>query len=170
LFSPPCERIRPDPLGASLGGGCRAVPEAPRVFVYRLSRHTTVRVAVCSPWSRADFWLMSIKLMTAVWAVALIHTDKLVLLALADNANDEGLCWPSVMTLTQKCGMDARTVQRVVTRLCDAGHMSGRARATTTPFTPGVAPPRQSAAPAHNHRPPAQSRPRPRHSAGTPPA
>lgn len=96
--------------------------------------------------------------MTAVWAVTtLIHTDKLVLLALADNANDEGLCWPSVATLTQKCGMDTRTVQRVVGRLCEAGHLSVHERQgksnyyTVHPWrsdTPGVAPSRHKDAPA----------------------
>lgn len=87
--------------------------------------------------------------MTAVWAVALIHTDKLVLLALADNANDEGLCWPSVMTLTHKCGMDARTVQRVVTRLCDAGHVTVHERQGKSNYY--TVHPRRSAAPAECH-------------------
>jgi hypothetical protein len=38
--------------------------------------------------------------------------DKLVLLALADCANDEGLAWPSIATLARKCGCDERTIQR----------------------------------------------------------
>lgn len=37
---------------------------------------------------------MSIKLMTAAWDIDLPHADKLVLWALAANANDVGHCWP----------------------------------------------------------------------------
>lgn len=66
--------------------------------------------------------------MTAVWTVALCHTDKIVLLALADNANDEGVCWPSVPTLITKCGMSERSVQRVVTKLCESGHVTVHVR------------------------------------------
>ena len=46
---------------------------------------------------------MSVRLMTEVWAVSLPDSEKLVLLALADCANDEGLCWPSMATLARKC-------------------------------------------------------------------
>src|SRR5690606_13395065 len=35
-------------------------------------------------------------------------TDRLMLLALADNANDEGVCWPGVETLQRKCGLGTR--------------------------------------------------------------
>ncbi len=41
---------------------------------------------------------MSIKIMTAVWNLDLPDSEKLALLALADCANDEGLCWPSMAT------------------------------------------------------------------------
>lgn len=37
--------------------------------------------------------------------------QKLVLIALCDNASDEGLCFPSVKTLARKCSMSERTVQ-----------------------------------------------------------
>jgi hypothetical protein len=55
---------------------------------------------------------MSIRVMTAVWDMELPAKDKLVLLALADCANDEGLAWPSIATLARKCGCDQRTIQR----------------------------------------------------------
>lgn len=55
---------------------------------------------------------MSIKLMTIVWDMELPHTEKLVMLALADNANDAGACWPSISTLAAKCCMDRATVIR----------------------------------------------------------
>lgn len=62
--------------------------------------------------------------MTAAWEVSLPHADKLLLIALADNANDEGHCCPSVATLGCKCGMDDPTVQRVVARLVGGGHVT----------------------------------------------
>lgn len=58
---------------------------------------------------------MSIKLMTAVWdAEGLSSTQKLVLLALADWANDEGLCWPSVERLAKKTGLSGRAIQKTI--------------------------------------------------------
>ncbi len=47
--------------------------------------------------------------------------QKLVLLALADCANDEGLAWPSVATIAKKSGCNERTVQRNLRALEDAG-------------------------------------------------
>jgi hypothetical protein len=39
---------------------------------------------------------MSIKIMAAVWELNLPQNQKLVLLALADHADDRGTCYPSV--------------------------------------------------------------------------
>ena len=50
--------------------------------------------------------------MSALWDMSFPPTDKLVLLALADCANDEGLAWPSIATLARKTGCSERTVQR----------------------------------------------------------
>ncbi|MEM9996823.1 MAG: helix-turn-helix domain-containing protein [Bacteroidota bacterium] len=36
------------------------------------------------------------------------QSERLLLLALADNANDAGVCWPSVPTLQRKCGIETR--------------------------------------------------------------
>ena len=109
--------------------------------------------------------------MNLAWKVSLPHADKLVLLALADNANDEGLCWPRVQTLTEKCGMDERTVQRVIQRLQTAGHVTITPRAGRSNYytvhprqsaTPGVEPPRQRATipPAQRHPTPGAAPPR----------
>ena len=62
--------------------------------------------------------------MTLAWQVQLPSSDKLVLLALADNANDEGHCFPSVATLMDKCGMGERTVQDIIARLKSADHVT----------------------------------------------
>lgn len=65
---------------------------------------------------------MSIRIMTNVWERSDINpTQKLVLLALADWANDEGLCWPSINRLASKTGIAGRSVQRVIRQLEDLG-------------------------------------------------
>lgn len=65
---------------------------------------------------------MSIKLMSAVWERSDISsTQKLVMLALADWANDDGLCWPSIDRLAQKTGMAGRSVQRIIRDLEQVG-------------------------------------------------
>jgi hypothetical protein len=49
--------------------------------------------------------------MCLVWSYPLpTHTQKLVLLALADNANDEGLCWPGLETIADKCCLSRQGV------------------------------------------------------------
>lgn len=67
---------------------------------------------------------MSIRIMTAVWEIPLPDSEKLTLLALADCANDEGTCWPSMATLARKCSKSDRTVQKAIQSLCDKGHLT----------------------------------------------
>lgn len=63
--------------------------------------------------------------MTLAWAVVVgSHTDKLVLLALADNANDQGECYPSISKIASKCEMSRRTALYSINRLAEAGHVS----------------------------------------------
>ena len=52
--------------------------------------------------------------MNWAWGQALPPTSKLILMALADAADDEGLCWPGVRTLATKCCVSGRTVQRTI--------------------------------------------------------
>lgn len=57
-------------------------------------------------------------------------TERLVLLAIADCADDAGAnAWPSVATLARKVRLDERTVQRVIRRLVDGGHLAVSASA-----------------------------------------
>lgn len=49
------------------------------------------------------------------------HTEKLVLLALADNANDEGECWPSLATIEGKCQLTRPGLLNVIKRLDETG-------------------------------------------------
>lgn len=60
--------------------------------------------------------------MTQVWSTPMeSHTTKLVLLALADNASDEGVCWPSLRTLSRKCDLGKRNVQKHIEILKSKG-------------------------------------------------
>ena len=72
---------------------------------------------------------MSIALMTEVWKLDLQAARKMVLLALADNANDEGTnCYPSVGTIVEKCSMSERTVQGHLQALEETGLIQRKER------------------------------------------
>lgn len=64
---------------------------------------------------------MSIQLMSSVWKTKMKPIEKLVFLALADNANDDGVCWPSVSTIASKSCLSERTVQDNLKSLEDQG-------------------------------------------------
>ena len=65
---------------------------------------------------------MSIRIMTSVWErQGITPTQKLVLLALADWANDEGFCWPSINRLAVKSCLTSRCIQKTIRSLEDAG-------------------------------------------------
>jgi DNA-binding Lrp family transcriptional regulator len=108
--------------------------------------------------------------MSKVWDMDLPAKDKLVLLALADCANDDGLAWPSIATLARKCGCDARTVQRNLRRLEAAGHISREevigkgCKYRFTPrqiATPDKSPPRQNDGATKTTRTPGKLPPKP---------
>ena len=68
---------------------------------------------------------MSIKLMTHVWDHSPHHgTTLLMLLALADHANDDGLCWPSVPRLAARCRISERQAISVLQALEKAGDIT----------------------------------------------
>lgn len=68
---------------------------------------------------------MSIKAMSWAWEQTTTSSGaKLVLLALADHANDDGECWPGMKRIAEKCGMSARQVSSHVTGLEEAGLIS----------------------------------------------
>ncbi|MDQ3154740.1 MAG: helix-turn-helix domain-containing protein [Actinomycetota bacterium] len=68
---------------------------------------------------------MSLKAMNWVWDHSTAAgTELLVLLAIADNADDTGAnAYPSTDTLARKTRLDTRTVQRVIRRLAERGHL-----------------------------------------------
>ena len=63
---------------------------------------------------------MSIKIMNAVWESGPAdHTGLLVLLAMADIADDAGRLWPSVARIAEKARMSERNARRII-RLLEA--------------------------------------------------
>jgi len=56
--------------------------------------------------------------MIKVWELRdVTPTHKLILLGLADWANDEGLCWPSIEKLASKTGLSRRAIQTNIGQL-----------------------------------------------------
>ena len=67
---------------------------------------------------------MSIRLMSEVWRTNLPTVEKMVLLVIADHANDEGTeAWPSQATIAKKASVSIRTVQRSVNSLVKEGYL-----------------------------------------------
>jgi hypothetical protein len=65
--------------------------------------------------------------MAQAWDLPLkSHTAKLVLLAIADNANDQGHCWPSMATLARKCGLTTRAVRAQINAMEKAGVLTAK--------------------------------------------
>ena len=65
---------------------------------------------------------MSVRMMTLAWDVSgLTAPEKLVLLALADHAGDDGRCWPSMSRIAAKSDMTPRGARGIVRRLETAG-------------------------------------------------
>lgn len=76
---------------------------------------------------------MSIALMSIVWKLDLPPGEKLVLLSLADQANDDGRqCWPSVETIAERSGQGIRTVRRALSSLEEKGHLTRKHREGTS--------------------------------------
>ena len=69
--------------------------------------------------------------MTWVWGLTdLDQSQTLVLLALADAANDEGVCWPSQAEIGRKARLKDRAVRNQIRSLEAAGLLSVSRRAT----------------------------------------
>jgi DNA-binding Lrp family transcriptional regulator len=73
---------------------------------------------------------VSIKIISAVWAIELHGSDLLVLLALADHARDDGTsCYPSVNRIAWMTSLSVRTVQYALRRLQKSGLIEQVAKA-----------------------------------------
>lgn len=71
---------------------------------------------------------MSVKALTWAFDQPISATEKVVLLALADHANDCGECWPSVSLLMQRAYVGERTVQRALQSLENSGFIARERR------------------------------------------
>lgn len=71
---------------------------------------------------------MSVRAMTWVWSLQMNASHKLVMLALADHADDKGKCWPGLDGIASKCGMTRRNLIRVIQKLEQAGFLKKEAR------------------------------------------
>lgn len=117
---------------------------------------------------------MSIKIMSAVFEGDLPPVKRLVMLALADHADDEGLCYPSINRLCKRTGLSERAVQKHVKELEVLGYLSrgmneGKRGVNTYLLTPArrapphdVHPARRAPLPPHDvHPTPARRAPEP---------
>ena len=67
---------------------------------------------------------MSMMLMAKAFGIKVGNANrKLVLLKLADNANDEGECFPSYQYIADQCEMGRSTVKAHIKALADAGYL-----------------------------------------------
>ncbi|WP_407545983.1 helix-turn-helix domain-containing protein [Vibrio parahaemolyticus] len=72
---------------------------------------------------------MSIKIQSYAWDIlAFKGNTKLVVLCLADFANDEGCCWPSLSTVARKSGVSVSTVKSIIKSLVEGGWLSRKSR------------------------------------------
>lgn len=61
--------------------------------------------------------------MSIAFKAPVTSTQKLVLLALCDSANDSGECYPSVPTLVNKCSLSERAIQAAISDLERMGQL-----------------------------------------------
>ncbi len=109
--------------------------------------------------------------MSACWPLqGLTPAQKSVLISLADNANDEGVCWPSVAKIGERTCLSERAVQQAIKVLneCKVLRIESRqGRSTMFTVTPAAfAPqqkvhPRKKCTPAANAPTPATAAPQP---------
>jgi hypothetical protein len=90
--------------------------------------HTQDIVHLTSGQAKYGFPQMSVKALTWAFDQPIAGNGKVVLLALADHANERGICWPSISLLMQRAHVGERTVQRVIQSLEDAGFITRERR------------------------------------------
>lgn len=72
---------------------------------------------------------MSTLIMSACWPLQMSPAQKSVLISLADNANDEGVCWPSIGKIGMRTCLSERAVQNAIRWLASVGLVSIHERA-----------------------------------------
>ena len=62
--------------------------------------------------------------MNKLWAEApCVGTEKLMLIALANFAKDDGICWPGLIRLSHMCCINKRHASRIIGRLEQQGYI-----------------------------------------------
>lgn len=64
---------------------------------------------------------MTIRAMNWAWGIELPPAMKLVLLKLADRANDDGECWPGMDVVAQACGVSKASMIRYIQKMEEMG-------------------------------------------------
>ena len=64
---------------------------------------------------------MSTIIMSACWSLQMPPTPKAVLISLADNANDHGVCWPSIPKIAERTCFSTRAVINAIKVLEEMG-------------------------------------------------
>ena len=72
---------------------------------------------------------MSVAVMSWAWDQPIRPGLKIVLLALADHADNDGKCWPGVSGVAKKCGLSCRQVVRATGELEEFGLIRAERRA-----------------------------------------
>ena len=68
---------------------------------------------------------MSLRRILKALDLDLTTSEKMILILLSDNANDEtGECWPSQKYLANRAGMSRQNVNLIINKLRDKGHIS----------------------------------------------
>jgi hypothetical protein len=115
---------------------------------------------------------MSTLITAACWPLqGMSPAQKSVLISLADQANDDGVCWPSVGTLSMRTCLSERAVQGALRWLVEAGFLrvsERTGRSTVYRVTPANPAPPQQTHP-RTPRTPADSAPTPADAAPPPP-
>ena len=108
---------------------------------------------------------MSTILMSQCWPLAgMSPAQKAVLISLADQANDDGYCWPSVGTIAKRTCLSERAVQGAIKWLKSASLMTASERNGTSSvyrLTPAAYAPPQEMRPADAAPTPAGNAPPP---------
>jgi len=100
---------------------------------------------------------MSTSIMAACWPLQMPPTQKAVLISLADNANDQGHCWPSIPTISERTCFSERAVHRAIRWLEEHGLVTAdrsNGRHTRYVITPeSFSAPESAAEPPHLRHP-----------------
>nr|WP_044047324.1 helix-turn-helix domain-containing protein [Pseudomonas monteilii] len=84
--------------------------------------------------------------MTACWPLEMSAAQKSVLISLADNANDDGVCWPSIARICERTCLKERAVRNAIRWLESVGLLVAKERAgrstyyvvTPASYAPGI--------------------------------